>query len=89
MTPTDIVKAVAALERAASARIDGYLFVTCSANREGWRLTIYTGKKNVNFDDGHPDLAFEAAQKWLESYKPDEQRLAEILGLHLLKSEAA
>lgn len=88
MTPTDIVNAVAALERAASARIDGYLFVTCSANREGWRLTIYTDTKNVNFDDGHPDLAFDAAQKWLESYKPDEQRLSEILGLHLL-TEAA
>ena len=89
MTPTDIVNAVAALERAASARIDGYLFVTCTANREGWRLTIYTDTKNVNFDYGHPDLAFDTAQKWLDSYKPTEQRLSEILGLHLLKQGAA
>lgn len=88
MTPTEIVNAVAAFERAASARIGGWLFVTCTANREGWRLTLHAERATHNFEEGHPDLAFEAAQKWLEGYKPDEQRLAEILGLHLL-TEAA
>jgi DNA polymerase IIIc chi subunit len=91
MTPTDIVNAVAALERTVKSRLEGYSFVTITAWRDGWRLVIHTADGQHDFfaDQLWPDEAFSAAHKWLDDYKPDEQRLAEILGLHLLKSEAA
>lgn len=88
MTPTDIITAVGALERACARRLDGHSFVVCTAWRDNWRLVIHATSGQYDFTAGQPEEAFDAAHKWLEIYKPDEQRLAEILGLHLLEEGA-
>lgn len=86
MTPNEIIQAVADLERMAIARLHNqkWLFVTCSAYREYWIANIHLSGPTQHFQAGTPEECFEAATAWVNSYSPDEDRLAEVLGCKLV-----
>jgi len=86
MTPNEIIKAVGDLERFALSRLRNasWSFVTCTAHRDYWVVTIHLNTPSKSFQAGTPEEGFEQATAWVNSYAPAEERLADILGCKLV-----
>lgn len=86
MTPNEIIQAVNDLERLATARLrnPAWLFVTCTAHRQYWVVTVHLNTPSKSFQAGTPEECFEDATTWVNSYAPAEDRLADLLGCKLV-----